>query len=132
MCSSDLPLPDSATRVLPQELVVRESATLTLRAAAGPNPWIRSAEEEAAAGQELLAAGRRLGPADLARLAGCGVVDLRVWRRPRIGLLISGDELVPAGAPRGPGAIWESNGTLLETLFLRLGQSVAERRLVAD
>jgi molybdopterin molybdotransferase len=126
------PLPDTAGRVLPQELVEREGDALRLNEGAGPNPWIRAATEEASAGQELLAAGVRLGPADLARLAGCGVASLVVRTPPRLGLLISGDELVPAGEPRGPGAIWESNGTLLEALLARLGQSVAERHVVPD
>ncbi len=126
------PLPEEAGRVLPQELVERDGDALRLNAEAGPNPWIRGASEEAAAGQELLAAGTRLGPADLARVAGCGVPSLVVRPQPRLGLLISGDELVPAGQPRGPGAIWESNGTLLEALLARLGQPVAERRLVPD
>jgi len=126
------PLPETAGRVVPQELVVRDGDTLRLSGEAGPNPWIRGPEEEAAAGQRLLAAGIRLGPADLARLASCGVASLTVRAQPRLGLLISGDELVPAGEPRRPGAIWESNGTLLETLLAQLGQPVAERRLVPD
>ncbi|MFN7677651.1 MAG: molybdopterin molybdotransferase MoeA [Cyanobacteriota bacterium] len=126
------PLPETARRVVPQELVECVSSTLTLHGDVSSNPWIRAADEEAAAGQVLVEAGQRLGPADLARLASCGLVELSVWRRPRVGLLISGDVLVPAGEPRGPGAIWESNGTLLETLLTRLGQAVAERRLVAD
>jgi len=126
------PLPEGAARVLPQELVERQGEALRLHGEAGANPWIRAAEEEAAPGQELLAAGRRLGPADLGRLASCGVAALSVRRRPRLGLLISGDELVPVGAPRGAGAIWESNGTLLEALLVRLGYGVAERRVVAD
>ena len=126
------PLPDGAAWVLPQEVVEAGEAELTLVGAAGANPWIRAADEEAAPGQELLAAGVRLGPADLGRLAGCGVAALAVRPRPRLGLLISGDELVPAGQPRGPGAIWESNGTLLEALLARLGHGLAARRLVAD
>ncbi len=126
------PLPDGAERVLPQELVRAEGEALRLEGAAGPNPWIRAADEEAAPGQVLLAAGVRLGPADLGRLAGCGVAELAVRPRPRIGLLISGDELVSAGAARGPGAIWESNGTLLAALLARLGYGVAEQRVVAD
>ena len=126
------PLPEGAARVLPQELVERQGEVLRVPGEAGANPWIRAAEEEAAPGQELLAAGRRLGPADLGRLASCGVAALSVRRRPRLGLLISGDELVPVGAPRGAGAIWESNGTLLEALLVRLGYGVAERRVVAD
>lgn len=132
------PLPEGAARVLPQELVRCEGEgshggdRLRLEGEAGANPWIRAADEEAAPGQELLAAGVRLGPADLGRLAGCGVGMLAVRPRPRIGLLISGDELVAAGEPRGPGAIWESNGTLLTALLARLGYGVTERRVVAD
>ncbi|MFO0037772.1 MAG: molybdopterin molybdotransferase MoeA [Synechococcaceae cyanobacterium] len=131
------PLPDGGERVLPQELVgVPEAGpagdVLELRGEAGPNPWIRAADEEAAPGQPLMTAGVRLGPADLGRLAGCGVADLVVRRQPRLGLLISGDELVPAGEERPPGAIGESNGTLLAALLERLGYGVAEQRVVAD
>jgi molybdopterin molybdotransferase len=126
------PLPEGAARVLPQELVQVEGERLLLEGEAGANPWIRAADEEAAPGQELLAAGVRLGPADLGRLAGCGVAALAVRPRPRIGLLISGDELVAAGEPRGAGAIWESNGTLLAALLARLGYGVAEWLVVAD
>ena len=128
------PLPEGATRVLAQELVEVEADPPRIRLAreASANPWIRAAAEEAAAGQELLPAGVRLGPADLGRLAGCGVAELALRPRPRIGLLVSGDELVPAGQPRGPGQIWESNGTLLEALLARLGYAVAERRVVGD
>lgn len=126
------PLPEGATRVLPQELVEADGERLRLSREAGSNPWIRAADEEAAAGQELLGAGVRLGPADLGRLASCGVAKLVLRPRPRLGLLITGDELVPAGSARGPGQIWESNGTLLVALLERLGVKVAERRLVAD
>ncbi|MGB7564049.1 MAG: molybdopterin molybdotransferase MoeA, partial [Prochlorococcaceae cyanobacterium] len=127
------PLPEGASRVLPQELVETEaSGLLRLSRPAGPNPWIRAADEEASASQELLAAGRRLGVADLARLASCGVASLAVGPRPRIALLISGDELVAPAEPRPPGCIWESNGTLLEALLARLGYGVSERRVVVD
>ncbi|CAK6687496.1 Molybdopterin molybdenumtransferase [Synechococcus sp. CBW1107] len=126
------PLPEGATRVLPQELVEADRAGLHLIREAGDNPWIRAADEEAAAGQELLGAGVCLGPADLGRLASCGVAELALRPRPRLGLLISGDELVPVGSARGPGQIWESNGTLLVALLARLGVVVAERRVVAD
>ncbi len=133
------PLPEGARRVLPQELVHPESLgeaagadSLVLTGEAGPNPWIRAPEEEAATGDELLPAGVRLGPAAMGRLASCGVAALEVSVQPRVGLLISGDELVPAGAARGPGQIWESNGTLLRALLERLGYPVSEQRVVAD
>ena len=126
------PLPPGAERVLPQELARREGEELLLSGEPGANPWIRAADEEAAPGQLLLPANARLGPADLARLAGCGVRTLAVRPRPRLGLLVSGDELVPPGEPRPAGTIWESNGTLLEALLARLGCPLAERQVVGD
>jgi molybdopterin molybdotransferase len=125
-------VPEGSDRVLPQELVKVEADRLELLQACGPNPWIRGPEEEAAPGQALVPAGQRLGVADLGRLASCGVAELRLSRRPRIGLLISGDELLPAGVERGPGQIWESNSALLAALLERLGYAVADRRVVVD
>jgi molybdopterin molybdotransferase len=125
-------VPEGSERVLPQELVALEGEQLTLVKPCGPNAWIRQPTEEAAPGQELVPAGQRLGVADLGRLASCGVQQLRVTRRPRLGLLISGDELLPPGVERGPGQIWESNSALLTALLQRLGYDVADQRLVVD
>jgi len=125
-------VPEGSERVLPQELVALEGEQLALVKPCGPNPWIRQPDEEAAPDQELVPAGQRLGVADLGRLASCGVQQLAVTRRPRLGLLISGDELRPPGEERGPGQIWESNSALLTALFRRLGYAVAEQRVVAD
>ena len=126
------PLPEGAGWVLPQELVTVNGTTLQLAKEASDRPWIRPEDEECRPGDLLLDAGQRMGAADLARLAGCGIADLIVAKQPRIGLLISGDELVLPGTVRQPGAIWESNGTLLETMLRSLRQSVTQRRVVAD
>ncbi|QEY32611.1 molybdopterin molybdenumtransferase MoeA [Synechococcus sp. RSCCF101] len=128
------PVPDGCERVVPQELARLEgdrSRLLVPDASSGP-AWIRAADEEARPGDRLLEAGERLGAAHLARLAACGVDRIAVHRRPTLALLISGDELVPPGRPRGPGSIWESNGTLLEALLQRLGYTVVSRAVVAD
>ena len=125
-------VPEGSGRVLPQELMAVDGDQLELLQACGPNPWIRHPEEEAAPGQELVAAGQRLGVAELGRLASCGLRELVVMRRPRIGLLISGDELLPPGQERGPGQIWESNSALLSALLQRLGFAVAQQRVAVD
>lgn len=129
-------VPAGSHRVLPQELVqpleLPEGPGLELVRPAGANPWIRGPEEEAAPGQELVAAGQRLGVAELGRLASCGVEQITVWVRPRLGLLISGDELLPPGTERGPGQIWESNSALLAALLEQLGYGVSQQRVVAD
>jgi molybdopterin molybdotransferase len=125
-------VPEGSERVLPQELVTASGDQLELVKSCGPNPWIRSPQEEAAPGQELVAAGQRLGVAELGRLASCGVQELELTGRARIGLLISGDELLPPGAERGPGQIWESNSALLSALLQRLGYPVTKQLVVAD
>ena len=130
-------VPEGSGRVLAQELVqVRQEEgaepLIELLQPCGANPWIRQPDEEASPGEVLVPAGRRLGVAELGRLASCGVQQLCVTARPRIGLLISGDELLPAGAPRGPGQIWESNSALLTALLGRLGYTVREQRVVGD
>ena len=125
-------VPEGSERVLPQELVAAMGDQLELLQPCGANAWIRQPTEEAAAGQELVPAGHRLGVADLGRLASCGVEQLVLTRRPRLGLLISGDELLSPGAERGPGQIWESNSALLTALLQRLGYAVADSRVVVD
>jgi molybdopterin molybdotransferase len=60
------------------------------------------------------------------------VQTLTLTRRPRLGLLISGDELLPPGEERGLGQIWESNSTLLSALLEQLGYGVAIQRVVVD
>ena len=126
------PIPEGCGRVLPQELVHHAGDSLELVKAAGANRWIRQADEEASPGQVLVEPGCRLGPADLGRLAGCGVKELRVATKPRIGLLVSGDELLPPGQERQLGQIWESNSTLLRALLERLGYGVADCRIEGD
>ena len=129
-------VPAGSARVLPQELVqpleLPQGPSLELVRPAGPNPWIRGPEEEAAVGQELVAVGCRLGAAELGRLASCGVQQLTVTKRPRLGLLISGDELLSPGLLRGPGQIWESTSVLLAALLEQLGYVVTQQRVVAD
>ena len=126
------PLPPGAGWVLPQELVCTQDTELSLEGNASDNPWIRAADEECKAEDCLLDPGQRLTPALLGRLASCGIAQLLVYQQPRIGLIISGDELVPAGTTRPPGAIWESNGTLLIALIQTLGQKVEHHCVVAD
>ena len=126
------PLPPGAGWVLPQELVCTQDTELSLEGNASDNPWIRAADEECKAEDYLLDPGQRLTPALLGRLASCGIAQLLVYQQPRIGLIISGDELVPAGTTRPPGTIWESNGTLVIALIQTLGQKVEHHCVVAD
>ncbi|MGE5554337.1 MAG: gephyrin-like molybdotransferase Glp [Betaproteobacteria bacterium] len=77
--------------------------------------------EDFAEGGALLPAGRRLRPADLGALAAVGVTRVAVRRRPRVGIISTGDEVVPAEARPRPGQIRDANRHVLAGLVREAG-----------
>lgn len=73
------------------------------------------------AGELLVRAGTRADPGTLAALIAGGAARVRVFERPRVALLSTGDELVPAGTPLGPGQIHDSNRAGIERWIERSG-----------
>jgi molybdopterin molybdotransferase len=76
---------------------------------------------EARAGQEVLPPGTRIGPQHTALAAACGHTIVEVFRRPRVAILATGDELVSISAAPGPGQIRNSNGVMLASLVYQAG-----------
>ena len=74
-------------------------------------------------GSLLLKAGTRLDAAALGVLASAGITEVAVRRRPKVGLLTTGDEVVEAGQPLPPGKIYGSNGALLTARLTELGMT---------
>lgn len=115
------PLPRGADAVLPaeyaQELAGRVEATATV----SPGRHVGRRGEDIAAGTVVLTAGRRLRPQDVGLLASIGATEIRTVRRPRVRLLVTGNELVPPGQPRGTYQIYDANSSLLCGLVARDG-----------
>ena len=114
-------LPNGADAVIQQELVAVEDGALVLEAPVASETNVRHAGEDVARGAMLLPRGSEIGPAELALLASAGVSPVTVRRRPRVAILATGDELVPAGEPLAPGQIRESNSIYLTAAVTRAG-----------
>ncbi|HAB18859.1 MAG TPA: molybdopterin molybdotransferase MoeA [Verrucomicrobiota bacterium] len=128
------PLPPGADAVLMQEDTVVSETPGTIVAQDKVKPWenVRFRGEDVSAKSPLVGAGIRLGPAQLGLLGAAGVSSIRVYRRPRIGILITGSELVPPGQPLQPGQIYESNGIMLAELIRSVGAEVVQFPTVRD
>jgi molybdenum cofactor synthesis domain-containing protein len=96
---------------------------VAIRAAVEPGKDVRRAGSDMRQGDRLLAAGTRLGPAAIAVLAASGQARVNVHRRPRVGVLATGDELTPIGEPLGPASIPDSNS---ESIAAQVAAACAE------
>jgi len=112
------PVPQGADCVVMLEHVVTENGKLSLTPgrsiSAGDNIVPQGAQ--ARKGDELLAAGTRIGFAQIALAATCGNDALEVFVRPRVAILSTGDEIVPVSATPGPAQIRNSNGPMLAAM----------------
>ena len=80
----------------------------------------------------MLGAGTLLGPAQLGVAVGAGAASLACARRPRVAVVVTGDELVAPGQPLGPGQIHDSNAPMLAALAAREGAEVVSVAHVGD
>ncbi len=115
------PLPAGADAVVMQELCAIDGDAVTVNHVPHTGEWIRRRGEDIAAGSEVLAAGTRLTAAHVGVAASVGAAQLPVFRRLRVALFSTGDELAMPGEPLKPGGIYNSNRYTLRALLEGLG-----------
>lgn len=125
-------MPQEADTAVMQEHVEAEGDWAVFGAGHEPGQNVRQAGEDVAVGQIVLARGRRMTPADLGVLAGQGRTWAAVYRRLKIALFTTGDELRESGEALGEGCLYDSNRYTLLGMLERLGAEVREFGIVGD
>lgn len=126
------PIPEGADTVVMQEVTTAGEGSVVFNEVPVAGTFVRPLGEDFLAGADLLAAGIRLRPQDVALAAAAGLPQLPVFRRVRVGVFFTGDELVQPGEPLPPGGIYNSNRYALCALLEGLGCEVRDLGAVPD
>jgi molybdopterin molybdotransferase len=127
------PLPPGADAVLMAEVAqVEPDRRVLAREPVSPGRHVGRVGEDVAKGRAVLPAGRRLRPQDVGLLASIGAAAVRVVRRPRVAILVTGNELLPPGAAPEGFKIVDSNSPMLAALAARDGGDVLSVRYLPD
>lgn len=108
------------------------AGTIEVRKSVAPGENVMLPGEDVAAGDTALPAGRVLRAQDVGLLAALGVTSVSVGRRPRVGVISTGDELVPASQAPRPGQIRDVNSQALSCLVSEAGGLPVRLGIVPD
>jgi len=126
------PIPAGADAVVMAEVCEERDGTVEISEAVAPQKNIGAVGEDIRAGDLVLRAGRRLRPQDAGLLASIGVATPTCVRRPRVALVITGDELMPAGSKPEGAHIVDSNSVVLRALVARDGGELLPFDILPD
>jgi molybdopterin molybdotransferase len=128
------PMPRGADAVLPAEFADPESGERTIAAleSVSPGKNVGRQGEDIVRGTRLLERGRRLRPQDVGVISSIGIAEVEVVRAPRVRLVVTGNELLPAGTPPHGFHIADANGPMLVALVARDGGVADSRGPVRD
>jgi len=109
-----------------------DDTTLEVYRSVAPGQYMVARDEDAAKGEVLLPAGRRLRAQEIGLLAACGRVSVRVFDVPRVGIISTGDEVVPVTAEPAPGQVRDVNAYTLTALVAQAGGAPERYGIVKD
>jgi molybdopterin molybdotransferase len=126
------PVPPGADAIVMQEHCAVSGEFVFIKKSPKKGEWIRLTGSDIKKGGTVLAAGKRLLPQDVGLAASVGIKSLPVFRKLRLGLFFTGDELVMPGEPLAPGRIYNSNRFTLNGLAAAFGCEVRDYGIVPD
>lgn len=126
------PLPPGADSVVRQEECRIDAAGLHLSRCIQPGENVRPRGHDVGLGDKILARGDVLTPQAIGLAASVGLASVSVYRRPRVAVFFTGDELADWGANLLPGQIYNSNRGIIVALVRALGLDVVDLGRVGD
>lgn len=123
---------DAVVMVEHTEIVDAEPLSIEVRRTVGAGQFVAFAGGDMARGETILRAGAQIGSRELGMLAACGIAEVEVVRRPRVGIISTGDELVPPGEPLPAAGVYDSNGTILAAAVAENGGEPVPLGIVPD
>ena len=126
------PLPSGADAVLPVENTEVDGQSLTAMGEVSVGKHVGQIGEDIRTGEVIQPAGRILRPQDLGVISSIGIAEVSVIRRPRVRIVITGNELLSAGTPPEGCRIADANGPMLRALVERDGGEPIVRDIVPD
>ena len=114
-------MPRGADAVVMVEHADVRDGTVRIARAVSAGSGVSFAGTDMTAGETVLRAGQALTSRDTGVLAAIGVAEVTVWRKPRVAILSTGDEIIPPGQPMSPGRVYDSNAQVLADAVRELG-----------
>jgi molybdopterin molybdotransferase len=126
------PIPEGCDCVVMQEHVKVENDAIVLSQMPRAGQNIRRAGEDMRQGEIALSRGQLIRPAEMGLLAALGIKEIPVYRKLRVAIFSTGDELAQPGHPLAPGQIYDSNRYSLIGMLNELGAEVVDMGSVRD
>ena len=127
------PIPENCDAVIMVEDIVKNGdGTITIHASAAPWQHIRQIGEDICAGEMILPSHMTVSPSAIGAMIAGGVLEVEVIRKPRVGIIPTGDEIIPPCTDPKPGDILEFNGSIFSAMVRHWGAEAQVYPIVPD
>ena len=127
------PIPEGCDAVIMVEDIVKNyDGSITIHAAAAPWQHIRQIGEDICAGEMILASHMTVSPSAIGAMIAGGVLEVEVIRKPVVGIIPTGDEIIPPCTDPKPGDILEFNGSIFSAMVRQWGAEAKVYPIVPD
>lgn len=118
--------------IMMEDIVSNDDGSVSIYAATAPWKYIRQIGEDVCAGEMILPGGMEITPAAIGAMIAGGVLQVKVIRKPIVGIIPTGDEIIPPCANPGPGDILEFNSSIFSAMVNGWGADSKTYPIVPD